>query len=461
MPAARSFRDPSGSLVEAEGRIVRTVRQQAAADLAFLDSAIARQLTDAGSLVRTTTTGTDARGDVVLEHERIPFVSFPYEWPPEMLHAAAELTLDFAIRCAPDGFGLKDATPYNVLFRGPNPVFIDVLSFERRNPGDATWLAYAQFVRTFLLPLLAWKHLGLRPDQLLLADRDGIEPETFYRWLRPFQRLGPSFFSLVTMPTWLASRSQKKESALYRERETTDYDKAAFILNSLLSRVQRQLKNARPRQSQSAWSSYMTGNNNYTEAGFAAKEEFVAEVLREREPASVLDVGCNTGHFSLMAARGGARTVAIDLDPVVAGRLWLRARSEKLDILPLVVNLARPTPAVGWRNRECPSFLERSAGQFDAVLMLAVLHHLLVTERIPLDQVIDQAAELTRDLAIIEFISPADSMFRRIARGRDHLHTDLTAERFEYSCGLRFELMRKITLDGGTRCVYALRKKSS
>ena len=76
-----------------------------------------------------------------------------------------------------DGIGLKDATPYNILFRGPDPVFIDVLSFERRNPGDPTWLPYAQFVRTFLLPLLANKYFGLGLDQILTTRRDGLEPE--------------------------------------------------------------------------------------------------------------------------------------------------------------------------------------------------------------------------------------------------------------------------------------------
>jgi hypothetical protein len=81
----------------------------------------------------------------ILEHSKVDFPSFPYEWPPEMLHAAGVLTLELAQAALDDGMGLKDASPYNV-FQGPNPVFVDVLSFERRDPRDFTWLAYGQLI---------------------------------------------------------------------------------------------------------------------------------------------------------------------------------------------------------------------------------------------------------------------------------------------------------------------------
>ena len=459
MPDVFSFRDPAGNIADFGDRIVRTVRRSAADDLlAFLASVSSKSFCDSGLLVHTQAAGADATGDLLFEHERIPFVSYPYEWCPEMLHAAAELTLELAYGCIKEGFSLKDATPYNVLFRGPHPVFVDLLSFERRDPGDPTWLPYAQFVRTFLLPLLASLHLGFRLDQLMLAERDGIDPEVMYRWLSWPKRLRSPFLSLVTMPKWLASRSHKAEATLYQKQSLPDHRQAQFIFEHLLHRLRRQLQKARPVSTQSTWSSYME-EHSYSVPGFKEKQAVVSEALREFAPRAVLDIGCNTGHFSAMAARAGARTVAVDLDPAVIGRVWQMARSEGLDIQPLVVNLARPTPAVGWRNSECPSFLDRARGSFDTVMMLAVLHHLLVTERIPLDQVIDQAADLTRDLLILEFISPEDTMFRRIARGRDQLHRDLTIARFEEACRRRFDIVRSVQLDGATRWLYVLRKR--
>ena len=206
-----SFRDPAGSLFPLDGRIFRIVNAIGAPDMeAFLESTVARGFLEERRIAGTRRlTAVETRrlledrrvrrhysaisGEMLVEHERIDFPSFPYEWTPEMLHAAGALTLELAQAVLRDGLGLKDATPYNVLFRGPEPVFIDVLCFERRDPGDATWLPYAQFVRTFLLPLLANRHFGLALDQILTTRRDGLEPEEVYRWCTPLQRSDPPF----------------------------------------------------------------------------------------------------------------------------------------------------------------------------------------------------------------------------------------------------------------------------
>jgi len=432
----------------AGGSVVATRALPPEESRAVMADAAARELVDEHSRV------------VVLEHERVDFPSFPYEWPPEMLHAAALLTLDLAQALLAEGLGLKDATPYNILFRGPDPVFIDVLSFERRDADDATWLAYAQFVRSFLLPLLASKAYGLRLDQLLTTRRDGLEPEDVYRWTTLLQRLRPPFFGLVSMPTWLGARHNQDDASIYQKGRSSDPAKARFILNALLNGLRRTLKRLEPAAGKgSAWSDYMTGNNNYTPAHFEAKERFVKEALAEYGVRAVLDVGCNTGHFSALAARGDAKVVAVDDDPVVLGEVWRRARAEKLDILPLVVNLSRPSPGTGWRNRECASFLERARGTFDAVLMLAVIHHMLVTERVPLAEILDLAAELTRSWLVIEFIAPDDSMFRRLTRGRDDLHKDLTPAYFERVCLRHFAIIRTQHIENTTRWLYLLRKR--
>jgi SAM-dependent methyltransferase len=182
--------------------------------------------------------------------------------------------------------------------------------------------------------------------------------------------------------------------------------------------------------------------------------------VEEFRPKRVLDIGCNTGHFSALAARAGAEVVALDYDPVVLGDVWRNARAESLNILPLAVNLTRPTPGIGWRNRENASFLDRARGHFDATLMLAVIHHMLVTERVPLVEIMDLAAELTNRILIIEFIAPEDSMFRRLTRGREGLHRDLTPAMFESVCSRRFEIVRTQHLEGTSRWLYLLAKKT-
>jgi SAM-dependent methyltransferase len=225
--------------------------------------------------------------------------------------------------------------------------------------------------------------------------------------------------------------------------------------------MRRKLAATAPRAGRtSTWSDYMD-KNDYSQDYFPLKQAFVSATMREERPERVLDVGCNTGHFSAIAARAGASVVAIDYDPVVVGEVWRQANAENLDILPLVVNLARPTPSIGWRNTECASFLDRARGQFDAVLMLGVIHHLLVSERIPLAEVISLAAELTTNALVIEFVAPKDPMFRRLTRGHDHLYTHLTKEVFEETCCRYFDLVRSERLDQTSRWLYLMKKKEA
>ena len=465
-----SFRDPAGYLFSKNGRIFRFVKSSACKDLkAFLGSRAGRKFASTGQIVGTTFLDPSsidlepadkvAMG-VVVEHEIIPFPSFPYEWPPEMLHAAGSLTLDLAGDLLDEGWGLKDATPYNVLFRGPNPVFIDLLSFEPRDPGDPTWLPYAQFVRTFLLPLLVNKHFRLPLSELLTTHRDGLEPEQVYPLLSLPQKVRPPFLSLVSFPTWLASRKKPNDDTIYKKKSINNPEKARFILDRLLKGLRRKLDRAVPERTlASSWSDYMS-KNRYTQEYFPEKEAFVQEVLQEAKPRMVLDVGCNTGFFSALAAKAGASVIAIDYDAVVAGKVWQWAQAEDLDIQPLVVDLTRPTPSIGWRNEECSSFLDRARGTFDAVFMLAVIHHMLVTERIPLLQILQLAAELTTKLLIVEFVAPDDQMFRVLTRGREHLHDDLTVEVFEATAKGFFEIVTYQRLGESKRWIYLLRKKT-
>jgi SAM-dependent methyltransferase len=474
-----SLRDPGGNVCLIDERVIRIVNPDGLADLrAFLSSDVSNRFFQSQKLVSTHFLNEKATaqllehreirrifekspGASLIEHERVQFPSFPYEWPAEMLHVAGALTLEFAEQLLDEGLGIKDASPYNVLFQGPNPVFIDLLSFEPRQPNDPTWLPLAQFVRTFLLPLLVNKEFGLGLSQVLTTHRDGIEPEEVFSLLTTTQKFSRKFLSLVSMPVWLARGSKQNESRIYRKRTVGDPDKATFILKQVLRNARRHLTKVAPKSDRtSTWSSYME-HNNYSEDYFPLKQSFVRDVMEKYQPGRVLDVGCNTGHFSAIAAKSGASVVAIDYDAVVVGQVWQRANSENLDILPLVVNLARPTPAIGWRNSECPSFLDRARGSFEGVLMLGVIHHLLVSERIPLDEIMSLAADLTNDLLVVEFVAPQDPMFRKITRGRDHLFTDLTQEVFEQTSRKHFEIVRCERLDQTDRWLYLMKKRGT
>jgi SAM-dependent methyltransferase len=465
VPRERSFRDPGGFVFQDGVRILRAIEPSAFDTLQqFLDSPPAKLFLAARQIVTTSFPNPGEFASEIpatyhlAEHEAISFPSFPAEWPAPMLAAAGFLTLDLAEQTLPLGWRLKDATPYNVLFRGPSPVFVDVLSFERRDPHDSLWPAYAQFVRTFLLPLLADRASLSTLQQIWLAHRDGLEPQQVYRSLSVSRRLTPPALGLASLPTWLSGRAES-DAGLYRPR-STDPERAAFTLARMFKSLRRQIQRLSSSPRDSHWSKYLDTQTHYSAGQFAAKEAFVASVFREFQPRRVLDVGANTGHFSELAASNGAAVVAIDSDPAAVARVWQRASEKKLDVLPLVVDLCRPTPALGWRNRESSSFLDRARGSFDLVLMLAVVHHMLVSERVPLEQILQLAADISTNLLLIEFVEPTDPMFRRLARGRDPLYAHLTASYFESACAARFEIVRKQPIAGSSRTLYLLRRKT-
>jgi len=474
MSSLASFRDPGGFCFVQEGRFFRAVHPDTVSEItSFLNSNTANDLIKSRRLIGSRRLNPAEQAQTlqhqglqqlvkqktiegVFEHERIGFPGYPYEWAPEMLHAAAVLTLDLAQAALKEGYGLKDASPYNILFRGSDPIFVDLLSFERRDPCDPIWKPHAQFCRTFLLPLLAHKFWGIRLADIFSTRRDGLEPADVYRLCSALQKVRRPFLSLVTLPAWLSRK--KTGNATYRDRLLNNPEKARFILNASFGQLRRMLRSVRPgRNGDSHWTQY-SDSNSYTDSAFKEKEEYLSAFLRAAKVGRVLDVGANTGHFSVLAARSGADVVAIDSDAGCIGILWQRAQEETLPILPLVIDLSRPSAAKGWRNRECSGFLDRAEKKFDAVILFGILHHLMVTERVPMEEILDLAAGLTKRWLLIEFIAPQDSMFRIIARGRDALYADLTKEKFEAACQRVFVIEGSRQLSGMNRWLYLLRK---
>lgn len=467
-----SFRDPNGRVFFDDASIWRLVSPEGTSDLeTFLGFPQAKKWQDEGRLIATAAAskpdedafaakvGRPDSSWKLFRHDRVDFPSYPYEWAPEMLEAAGSLTLDLADALLPINWGLKDGTPFNVLFQGATPVFVDLLSFEKRDPQDPIWTPLNQYVQTFLLPLLLNKKLGIPLKSIFQSNRDGIEVTEASRYFGAFAKLVPQIFSLVTLPNMLRNKAESK-SDLYQKSRKVSESQAKFVLGHNFRRLRRQLAKVSPDPGrQSKWTSYTDHNRDTIPAYMSAKQNFVEQTVAELRPKTVLDVGCNTGYFSFFAARSGASVVALDHDPAVVGQVWRDARKEDLNVLPLVVDLSRPSPSMGWRYSETPSFLDRAMGKFDLVMMLAVLHHMIVQERIPLREVVKLAADLTTDAAIIEFVPPADPLFRRLARGRDHLHADLNSDVFEQVAQEFFTIVGAEPLPQTERVVYLLRKK--
>jgi hypothetical protein len=379
----------------------------------------------------------------LLEHERIVFPSYPWEWTPGQWVQAASLTLDLCEEALDDGLILKDATPLNILFSGPRPVFVDVLSFERRDPHSPLWIAYAQFVRTFLLPLGAYVHLGW-PLAATMQRRDGYVPADLAPFLSLLRRWRSPLRSLVTLPRLL---ERKAHGGLRRPQVSEEL--SAFAVRRLLRSTRKALRSLTPTARESRWSDYTQTAAHYKSSDHEAKQQFVRRALERIRPARVLDVGANTGVYSRIAAECGGNVVAWDTDVQAADLNWRIAQRENLPILPLIADFARPTPAVGWQNRESASLLDRAKGKFDCVLMLGVLHHLLVTDQIPLSAIFEQLGEISTRWAIIEWIPQEDAQFDELCRGRQELYSYLSEEYFVQALSRRFIVRDRSQLANG------------
>ncbi len=468
----RTFRDPAGWIEVHEDAAYRFILPEAQAELLyFLATPLADRLVAEGRLIATEVLGHNPAALpgtdpdlLVLRHPRVRFVSYPWEWCPAQWLAAGELTLSLCRELLVEGWILKDATPLNILFRGSLPVLVDVPSVARVDLTKPIWFAYSQFVRTFLLPLLAHRELGW-PLRAALLRRDGLEPEELFAALSLNKRLHQPALSAVTLPSMLGKSRARKPVADPTANTPTNKDPelVLHVLQQTVGKLGKQMRRAMPKPRASTWTAYAGTACHYSEADHTAKRTFVAEALQQARPTHVLDVGANAGVYSDLAAGVGAEVVAIDTDLQTLDQLQSRLQHRPPDtwhsILPLVIDLANPTPGVGWRNKESASFLARAAGKFDGLIMLAVIHHLLLHDHIPLAEVAQLAATLTTRHLIMEWVPPSDGMFRELVRGREAIFAHLTEAAFRLEFGAHFHTVAEHVLSNGRILFYMERTR--
>jgi SAM-dependent methyltransferase len=454
----RTFRDPAGSVEIKLDGVYRQVRPPYEDEiLTFLGSTLSADLVAQGRLVASEVVLSSAQGQpLLLRHPRISFPSYGWEWPPVMWLAAAELTLELCRDLMKNGWILKDATPLNILFRGMRPIFVDLLSIRKAELDQPIWYAYGQFVRTFLLPMPAYSKLGW-PLQATLLRRDGYEPEEIFAALSWHTRLRQPARSAVTLPLML-TRLVKTCSAGLTRRFAKDPEVTKHIILKTLGGLLHHIRGVTPPAQASRWSVYTQTAGHYSSDDHADKRDFVIQALKASNPECVLDVGCNTGVYSALAADAGAEVVAIDTDIQAVNCLFTSLSNTGKNILPLCVDLAHPTPATGWENRENPSFLDRCHGHFDTVMMLAVLHHLLLRGQIPLDRIALLCKAITTRNLILEWVPPADAKFQELLRGRDETYAHITESTFREAFAEHFVCVRERTLSNHRVLLHFRRK---
>ncbi len=455
-----SFRDPASTVFYQNGRVLRGLSKDGAADYEVLAATrfFPRAL-EAGEIVGTTSVPLDSLPEearrsewpLILEHQRVPVVSYPYEWTFSMLKAAALLHLDLLQRALAEGLTMKDGYAYNLQFLGARPVFIDVGSFERARPGEP-WAGYRQFCQTMLYPLLLTAHKGVRFQPWLRGAVQGIPPVEMRRLFGRAELLRAGVLKHV-----LLHQAMDVRFSGARASETRQELKAAGFSTELQAATVRAIRKLvaglRWRAGESAWSDYQR-TSTYSDEERERKKAFVARSVAAAAPARLcFDLGANDGTYSRIAAEHADYVVAADADDLTVDLLFQALAEEgERRILPLVVDLCDPSPSLGWRGRERMGFFER--GRPDVVLALALIHHLAITGNVPLAELVDWWHSLGGRL-VIEFVDPADPMADRLLANKPPgMHGDYRREVFEGLLESRFDVVEREELPSGTRALY-------
>ncbi|WP_426110142.1 class I SAM-dependent methyltransferase [Massilia sp. PWRC2] len=461
-----SWRDPSGFVAKKDGRIFRAVASGSAAQVQALMDApwyrdgVERGWFPASAWVENNGAGLlpaiDARW---LEHRSLQFPVYPHEITALQLYDAAKLTLAIAQTALANGWMIKDASAWNVLFEHGRPCFCDILSFE---PVDDTgiWQAYAQFFRHFIIPLLIHRATGVQPAAWFVLHRDGVEPAAARPMLGGWRAWQQPALEAVTLPSLFAHAGSGAVGGR-KPRPVRSRELARFVLTRTLGRLEKHIDRLMPvpRGRASKWENYEADRDHYVAADVSAKTAFVTAMLKQPGLGTVLDLGCNAGEFSKVAAAAGKTVVAADFDPGALSRLYAQLRKQQLPIAPILLDIGRPTPAVGWMNQEVESFMDRARGQFDCVMALGLVHHLLVSERASLGMILAFFLALDPSFLLLEWIAPDDRRFAEIAGMNEALYAGLSQQAFEESFAQHYVMEAKETLAAGGRTMYFFSKR--
>ena len=427
-----SYRDPSGHVhIEGE-RVFRTVTPHGRAEYEFIrDSGTLNGLIERGLLIGATEVEkivlADASPqDLILEHPNIPVLSYPYEWPFRALKAAALLHLDIQLAVLKNNIALSDASAFNIQFLGGKPIFIDYLSFRRYQDGEP-WFGHRQFCEQFLNPLILQAKLGVPFHAAYRGRPDGIESVGLSPLLKLRHKWSPTMFSHIT----LFARSQNRVNAsMLKEAQVAQVrGLKRDRYRAILLQLHQFISHLKPAEgAQTTWEGY-ADDNTYETVEAAAKRAVVERFVTDSRPNLLIDLGCNTGDYSQIALSCGAKyVVGLDSDHGALERAFMRSVSDDLNFLPLYQDLGNPTPGLGWNARERQSLEDRLA-RADAVLALALVHHLAIARNVPLDAVVDAIVAMA-PRGVIEFVPKDDPTVQIMLALREDIFASYNRETF-------------------------------
>ncbi len=450
---ASSFRDPSGFLFTKDGALYRQINKVFKEEYdALTKSGLFKTLVGEKLIIphKEADLQLAQTKDAykVIKPERIPFISYPFEWCFSQLKDAALLTLRIQKEALEHNMSLRDASAYNIQFYQGKPILIDTLSFEKFN--EQPWVAYRQFCQHFLAPLTLMSYTDVSLNKLSQIYIDGAPLELASKLLPTRTRFKPSL--LIHIHLHAASQKRYAGKGIKKESVAKKFSKRSFL--GLIDSLEGAIQSLKWKPKGTEWADYYEGNLNYLPTSLRHKANLVDEYLDLVKPKNVWDLGANTGLFSRIASNKGILTVSSDIDPA-AIEINYRTVKEKGEtkIVPILSDLTNPSPAIGWQNTERDSFLSR--GPADTVLALALIHHLAISNNLPLETLAEFFSSLCQSL-IIEFIPKEDSQVQKLLASREDVFPNYKQEGFEKEFARFFVIKRKENVKNSKRTLYLM-----
>ncbi len=451
-----SFRDIGGFVYESEGIIYRKIFEDSYEDYTkLITSGLYDYLVESKYLVShdeiLNSSAVKNPKSIILRPEQIRFITYPYEWCFSQLKDAALLTLQICIDAIEYGMILKDATAYNIQFHNGKPILIDTCSLSKYKEGEA-WVAYQQFCKHFLAPLLLMSKTDIRLNLLSKIHIDGVPLDLTSRLLPIKSWASPSILAHIHMH----ARAQNKYAGSGDSSKNKIRNISKIGMLGLLNSLKRSINKLKVSLIDTEWGDYYNFTN-YSNSSASHKADTVLSMVKQSRASTVLDIGSNNGQYSRVATAFGATVLSADIDPIAVEHNYLTVKNKKeSNIIPIIQDMTNPSSSIGWAHNERGSLQDR--GAFDLVMALALVHHLAISNNVPFDMIAKYFSKLGKFL-IIEFVPKEDSQVVKLLSSRRDIFINYNKNSFEKAFGEYYTIIDEIMISESKRTMYLMQVK--
>jgi len=447
-PQPFSYKDSAARVVKKDGIYYRYISNPYAKEYQHLmSSGLYDELVNKGLLIEHQDLNNQASEGVftVIMPEQISFQSYPFEWSYSQWRKAALACLQINSIALTYGMILKDATPYNFFLKGGKAILLDTSSFVFFE-SPKYWIAYRQFCEEFFGPIALMHYRGHRWGRLTMAALRGLPLDFISEQLPWKSYLNISCFMHIHLHAKVKNDPSKTTTSTSDGFTKEKLEQLFSLLSTTIE----------------SWDSCLGYPNhwaNYYEKDIESpeyltdKEETIEQWIKEIKPESVLDLGANTGKFSVIASRYANRVIALEFDETCVDNIESLINEQKIDnIFTLIGDLTNTTPNLGLLGEEHLSIFKRSKSEL--VMGLALTHHLIIPGMIPLELMVELFASLTNKYLIVEYIDAEDSKVKILQKTNARKYP--TKEEFELAFEEKFKLIESRNLNAFHRKVYLL-----